>query len=291
MKIKEILNLFYEKMTQIVLYQRAINNLMGIEINELIEHSKFLDDNPQLKELDASLNNMFFNEPFSGGPVFYGHKISSIDERINAACLHKNKQYQWLLAEAYEEFEDFLEAAYASAGYYDKSFWPSSEYGGIPIGEVSEKDWTWHLKQVRFKKGLPNSIFTVFRTKFPEMSKIEKYNKLDFDLKFTFSLISQLRHHIVHTSGEVANKDIFIKKILDGVGLFNNGNPNKKFIEYINNFFGGGEHENTINFLERTGRKDVPFRVEINPLDILFRFLLAHAFIISESIFAHQEKR
>ena len=290
MKIKAILDLFYEKMTQITLYQRAANDLMMAEIKELVEHAKFIEKNPQLKDFDVSMNNMMFHEPTFGKPIFYGHKNSSIDERIASVYLHKNKQYQWLLAEAYEEFEDFLEAAYASAGYYDKSFWPPSDYNGTPMDEVLGKDWAWHLNQATTKKGLPKSIFTTFRQKFTDMSKIEKSNKLNFDLTFAFSLISHLRHHIVHTAGKVANKEVFIKKVLDEIGRFNNGKPSAEFLGYIDYFFGSGEHENTINLLERRVHRDIPFRIENNPVDMLCRFLLAQAFIIAENISVRQEK-
>ena len=288
MKIQEILNLFHEKMTQIYLYQRAANDLMTAEIKELTKHAEFLEERPDLKELEVSVNNMFFNDPISGNPIFYGHKTSTIEERISAVHLHKNKQYQWLLAEAYEEFEDFLEAAYASTGYYDKNFWPLMDYGNISLQDISGKDWDWHYNQVKTKKGLPQSILTIFRQKFKSISEIEKNNKLNYDLKFMLALISQLRHHIVHTAGKVKNKEKFIEKILNDVGLFNNGKPKKENTDFINYFLNGDE--NVIVLLEVRIRKEIPLNIHVSPFDILCRFLLSQAHIISKNISDHQSQ-
>jgi len=288
MQIQEILNLFYEKMTQIYLYQRAANDLMTAEINELSKHAEFLNGRPDLRELEMSVNNMFFNDPISGNPIFYGHITSTIEERISAIYLHKNKQYQWLLAEAYEEFEDFLEAAYASTGYYDKNFWPLIDYGNISLQDISKKDWDWHFNQVKSKKGLPQSILTIFRQKFPNISEIEKNNKLKHDLKFMLALIAQLRHHIVHTAGKVKNKDRFIEKVLNEVGLFNNGNPKIENTDFINNFLSGDE--NIVALLEIRIRKEIPLNIHVSPFDILCRFLLSQAHIISKNILEHQSK-
>ena len=84
---------------------------------------------------------MCFTHPKDGTPYFFGHFKSTIEDRRLSVILHKNKQYQWLLSEAYEEFEDFIEAAYAYAGYADNNFWPLKDYGNISLQDLQNKEF------------------------------------------------------------------------------------------------------------------------------------------------------
>jgi hypothetical protein len=65
---------------------------------------------------------MTFYDAITGNVIFYDHKKLSIEDRYLHIFIHKNKQYQWLLAEAYEEYEDYLENIYAYYGKVNNAF-------------------------------------------------------------------------------------------------------------------------------------------------------------------------
>ena len=64
----------------------------------------------------------FRTAQFNQQDFFYGYKERRLEDQKRAVWRHKNKQYQWLLAEAYELFEDFIESAYGFAGFYRPKF-------------------------------------------------------------------------------------------------------------------------------------------------------------------------
>ncbi len=99
------------------------------------------------------MHNMSFRNAKTGDAIFYGFKELSIEDRYLHVLLHKNKQYQWLLAEAYEEFEDYIENAYAYYGSINNSFWPLRDYGNIFLSELKNKDFYWYVEQARKEKG------------------------------------------------------------------------------------------------------------------------------------------
>jgi len=145
MNDSEIIELFADKLAEIVLYQRAVKKTAQKELKYLEDYAASLQDKPDLMDISSSHNAMYFYDARTGTARMYGHKVSSIEDRYLSVILHKNKQYQWLIAEAYEEFEDFLERVYAFLGYTDSNFWPMSDFGRISLSELSGKDFDWHL--------------------------------------------------------------------------------------------------------------------------------------------------
>lgn len=139
MKSSEILEKFLAKMTQIYLYQRAMQDLTQSEIRKLREYEEVLEANPNLPSIGRSYNNMFFRSPRNGELMYFGRNVSGAEERKSEIYAHRNKQYQWLLSESWEEFEDFLEEMYAYVGMKDHDFWPLQDLGllHLRISKVS----------------------------------------------------------------------------------------------------------------------------------------------------------
>jgi hypothetical protein len=284
MKPQDLFNSYSNKIAQIHLYQRAMQKIATNELKQLNKDAKAFEQYSDFGDLSASYDNMFFTGAKRGEPIFYGHFERSIEERKLAVVLHKNKQYQWLLAEAYEEFEDFLENAYALAGFKDNNFWPLRDYGNISLKELQKKPLTWFVSQAKKKKDIPSSIINKFRETYPEISKVEKENSLNVNLRLSITLIEYLRHIIVHKAGRVTDKNEFVKVVLQKLGLYNNGNADDKNIEYIKAFFGTDEYENTISLLEFRVNPEIPLDVHINVFDMLSGHLMAYAHLISESL-------
>lgn len=90
------------------------------------------DENIQIKELGisdsmAEIRNLICTDIVHGGKIVIGGKDISFSERFDIIRFHQNKQYQWLLVEAYEAFIDFVDSLYATLGVNDNDFWDKKD--------------------------------------------------------------------------------------------------------------------------------------------------------------------
>jgi hypothetical protein len=291
MELTEIWKRFTDRMAEIELFHRAAKDSAQNELKEIQEYANLLEENSALKELSSSLHNMMFYDARTGLARFYHHQKRSIEERVLDVLLHKNKQYQWLLAEAYEEFEDYLENVYAYCGIVDKALWPLQDYGNISLMELPQKDFPWFAEQAGKKKRIPYSILKKFRIWFPQLESIEVSNKFNVNLRLAITLIEKLRHIIVHRGGKVANKSRFVQVVTEACGLFNNGNISQEHLGFITSFFGKDVYTNVILLLEIRIHPEVPIDIHVSLFEKLTGYLMAYAFLIFEEVDSHQSKK
>jgi len=232
---------------------------------------------------------MYFRAAKDGKHILFAHIKSSLKDMRKAVVLHKNKQYQWLLAEAYEDFKDFIENSYAFAGHIDKNLWPLNDFGRISLTELKEKDFEWFRKRARIKRDVPQSIINRFRDIFPDISRLETENKLGINLRLAVALIESLRHIIVHKSGIVSDKQKFIEDVLKKSGLYNNGKYKDEHKVFIKSFFGARNYKNVVVLLEAGIKPEIPFYIHVNLFEVLSRYLMAYANIILECLQAHKK--
>ncbi len=284
MNLNQIWVNFTDRMSEIELFHRAAKSSANNELKIINEYSKSLKDNNELRELSSSKHNLLFYDVRTGETRFYNQKELSLEEQFLDVLLHKNKQYQWLLAEAYEEFEDFVENVYAFYGSVNNSFWPLKDYGNIRLSELSEKDYSWYASQARKKSGTPQNILNLFRKNFPELESIEVKNALSTNLSLAIILIEKLRHAIVHTGGKVENKVDFIRLVTEKAGLYNNGNIAADHLNLVNLFFGENEYENLITILEISTQPEIPIDTHFSLFGKLTNYLMAYAFLLYEFV-------
>lgn len=284
MEFRTIFDVYSTKMTQIYLYQKAMQELSKKELQKLYEIEESLKDKPETLEMSSSQHNMFFRSARDGAHKFFGSKKSSIEDRRHSLVLHKNKQYQWLLAEAYEEFEDYLEDLYACVGFKNNDFWPLRDFGGITLSEIESKPFEWFQAQAKKKKDKPASIINRFRECLPNIASLEVNNGLEINLRLAIKLVEFLRHVIVHKGGNVSDKDEFIKQVLQKSGLYNNGSYDESHLDFINLFFGTGEYKNTIRLLEVPTEPQIPLDTYINVFQVLSNYLMAYAHLVYEEV-------
>ncbi|GLO05672.1 hypothetical protein [Pseudomonas putida] len=219
-KILDALAQFKQRMVEASTLRAATSDRLQTELRALkTEKEREHEYNDELKELPRSIYNMVYHDLRTGRAEVYGSKRSFLDDQIASAHLHTNRHYQWVLAEAYEAFEDFLENLYAGMGYMDADFWPMTDFGNIRMSELPNKDYEWFNAQVKQKKNKPGSILNIFRASFKELRELETKNKLNCHAGFELILISKLRHLIVHNSGKAENKDEVIKRMLSEAGI------------------------------------------------------------------------
>ncbi|MNJ41806.1 hypothetical protein D3C77_367460 [compost metagenome] len=212
-KILDALEALKNRMTEASALRSAISSRFDSELRTLQEEKK-REQELGIKDIPRSVHNMIYHDLRTGHAKVYGAKRLFLDDLVRSAHIHKNRHYQWVLAEAYEAFEDFLEHIYAGMGYVDFDFWPMSDFGNIRFSDLPTKDFTWFLSQASLKKNKPNSILNCFGNTLKELKDIELRNQLDCHARFELCLISKLRHLIVHNSGLAKNKDEVIERTL-----------------------------------------------------------------------------
>jgi hypothetical protein len=284
MTVEDIFNNYSDKIAQLHLYQRAMKELATAEIKKLNEYAVSFSDKPEILELSSSYNNMYFYAARDGEAKLYAHKKSSVEDRIESVYLHKNKQYQWLLAEIYEVYEDFLEEIYAYIGSKDNSLWPLIDFGNVRLSDLKNKDFEYYLTQAKKKDDIPHSILNSIRQSFPDYYKLETENKLNKNIRLLIVLVEKLRHIIVHCGGVVKDKKEFIELVIRKAGFFNDGKYKKEYYDFIEGFFGAEQYSTTISLLEIRVMPELPILAEVDRFEILSNILSASAYAICEEI-------
>ncbi len=272
MAIQKIFVEYSSRVAKIHLYQRAAKNNAEAELRKLLEFEK----KTNLNKSPISMSQMIFRD-VDGKRHSFGYFKSNIEESKKSVFIHKNKQFQWLLTETYECFEEFLDHAYGYAGYCKKDFWPLGDYGNITLSELKDKELPWFIEQAKKKKNRPHSIINQFRTKFNRIIRIEMDNHFNINLRLAVVLIEQLRHVIVHNGGIISDNEIFIEKTLKKAGLFNNGNYDKDDVDFVQSFLGEVDGKIHVVLLEVNLDPKSPLNLHVDVFQELSNYLMAYA--------------
>lgn len=285
MEIKEILDSYITGMSQLHIIQCDMRDLASNRMQKLNELSENLaKSNSSLIGENIDNNWLVARNPYTGKQEKLVPSKRTLEELMLAAHLHKNKQYQWLLAESYELFEDCLESLYAYVGYKNTEFWPLKDFGGIKLSELRFKDYEYFLNQSKSKRNAPASIINAFRNTYTELKRLETDNELGVNLYVAINLIASMRHNIVHLGGVVQDKDEFVKSVLENCGLYNSGNPAVEYLQLINGYFGKNEYRNTIILTETAVDVEFPLPVYVDELKETCSYLLAYIRILGDCI-------
>lgn len=291
MTIEDIFNEFSDRVIAINYSQRETRSASDDEIRRLCELEEMQANDASTRDLLISFHRFYFCDVRDGAHKFLNRKDNSVGDRIKYAIERKNRRYQWLLVELYEAFEDYLEDAYAFSGYLDVNFWPLRDYGDAFLEDIDEKEYLWFRERVRQKKDKPSSLIRVFRSKLTGISNFEVENKRNVDLRLVLVLIEFLRHVIVHSGGVVQDRDKFIKKVMEKAGLCKNGSVDEKNIALVEMFFGAKEYCNTVRVLELSGESMGPINRQISVFGFVSDCLVSYAYMIFESLSAHEKRR
>lgn len=285
MTFDEIWSHFAGRMVEVESLVADIRQTTKRELEALVRRQKLAEDSPDIDEdMPMSMHSMSFRELATGHHVFYGDKSFSTEEMIHHLHLRKNKQYQWLLVEAYEAFEKFLVQVYAYCGLHFQDCWPLKDYGNITLSELRDQSFQWHFEKARKKNDLPFSVLSVLRKKFPSISRIEKSNFRAEDLAFAVAFVAQLRHQIVHNRGWTESRDVLIGKVAKHVGRYNNGAVPAELSEFALNYFGDGEYENMIVLIEVPTHPQIPLDTYVSRVGALLEILLGYAHMLQNAV-------
>jgi hypothetical protein len=182
-----------QNLTLIQHSQRIVKKTTDRELKVFYEQKQIRDEMKEkqgkgYEDLPESVDLFTAVNPYTGYIFPLKSKKTSIEDYIRIAHLNKNKQYQWLLVDAYEFFLIFIKRTFACAGYVDPNFWNASDFGNISISDISGKDLKWFMDKAETKKNVVQPFINHFRNKITTLSKTE--NKCHIDaLKVKLSLI------------------------------------------------------------------------------------------------------
>ncbi len=230
--IDQQLEKFKKAMIKINNYQSLTNSLvkkMSVYQQEL-EKNNIIKKRSEMTDSDWSSHiNFIFKDYSTGEFSSLGASKFTIDDSERIELELKNRQYQFLLLDAFEAFEKYLKNA------------------ELLISNKSENNK--NFSPTKFIVNLHKCIPIISRIIKIRNEANEKFLEETF-LFLTFSAIEQLRHQIAHTSGYAEDKSIFIKKCLERIGRYNSSKPKSEYADYLNSFFGRNQYENLICLIE-----------------------------------------
>jgi len=288
-EIDKSFNIFLVQIEKILVTQVAVKNSTKEQLKILDEIEEFHERHPDQTDLTKSYYNTWYKSIIDEREKPLGQIILSNAERKKAAFYHKNKQYLWLLVEAYEHFSLFLKEVYIQAGVIDSTLWPKADYakaqelcGGNPaIDQLS--------KIIANKKGLSNHVLNQFRKVFPEVKKYDSDNIFGVNLKLALVLIGRMRHQVVHRAGIVSDKDYFLARVMQEAGVYNNGKFSDEHKSLVDLFMDSGEMKGLIRLLELPIKRQGGFVWESNIFKVLIGILPAYAELLLITLKSHEK--
>lgn len=280
--IREPFNVFSAKLTDINFYKSFIESKVKDLKEKNLEQQK-IKSNIQIDNYFIHSSNYTCYSPYDGIIRVLGNKADTVESRMQTIEYHYSKQCQWLLVEAYEDYERYLKNLYAYIGYIDNSFWRASDFGNISIDEIQGKDILWFRNHHNKKT---NEILKQIRKKIPEIVNTEKItgNELRVPLNLTTIIIEQLRHLIVHSNGITENKREFIEKIIKKSGLFRNERYDPIIFENIDRFFDANTIKLKTIYSKKINTLGVKHEVKYDGFNDLLSKLGSHTLIIQQEV-------
>lgn len=282
---QQIFNEFTDTIGHIVLYARAAKKLTSKELEELEKQTESYNKRKEVyPDWFSSFDKMYYHCPKSGETKLYYNCEDSLQDRKNKVWLHRNKNYQWLLAEAYEAYEIFLRKIYAYVGSINPSHWPLSDFGDAKLNELENKGYEWYLQQANKKRNdFPNSVLKELRSLLPQIEVFEKSNKNEINLRVVLKTIEKFRHSIVHQGGKINDLNLLITKIKDECKVPKTS-PEARTVEtYVIRHTQQISEQTTIVLIER-GVTGLPNEFSYNRFETLIQYMVSYCALLAEEV-------
>ena len=279
MTFNELFSSLSQKMATVEVDKRITSKNFNQQLEYFYDFLKKKEENPE-STIYKEGHNLLFNDLVTSDVIYFDQREVDIKSSIMNLYLHKNKQYQWVLVEAYELFEDYLEECFALSGFLKRDDWPLGDCGSETMDSINKKDYSWFLDKAKKKKNIPKSILQYYRLKFPRISTVEKRNRYNLDLNVILVFVEKIRHIIVHCNGCVKNKSEFIKDVLHDCGYATHGKENDKLEGFMNAYFGKAELDNTVMLLELPIDEYSKYGVYVDRVDNLLNLIMAYSYLL-----------
>ena len=253
MQIGEIFDTFRDRVSEVELLRKVVKESSQTEFARIGELARADADNPLQEGLShfMSSQSMWFCDPETGTLRQYGFDESRVENRLHQLIRQQNRQYGWLLVEAYEEFEDFLERTYAWLGKHDWRAWWLGEFGNTKYHELQTKPFDWYLDAVRRNYARnPKAILNRLRDLHPLFASTEARNKSRRNLRVSIELIANIRHKIVHARARISDRSGFIERVLKNAGAWCDGRPKAEDRELVETYLSADPDDCFVRLLE-----------------------------------------
>ncbi|MFT2157986.1 hypothetical protein [Pseudomonas putida] len=251
MNKEELFRQFAENITATFAHHQYAKEQADRELQYLARQRERLCESPELLSEPISLSFNYFLSAIDGKPTTFGKRHLTIDERIKSVLSHKNKIYQWTIAEAYEHFEKFCWRFYCAMGCTHPDFWSEKDYerSDKPADQRTALTYEERLKLITHKRDRTTEILKIMRAKRPEFTRLERNNQLRQDLKLFIVMCEKFRHQIVHAGGFLPeDKDSFVDDCLAKAGI--SGPKRADHRVHIEKYIGSLEGRAYLKFLD-----------------------------------------
>lgn len=226
---------------------------------------------------DGMVYYFHYQSPSTGKDLLAEPVPLMLDDQLELNSLQQLKTYHWLLVEAYEAFEDFLENAYAFCGVK-----------GISIWEQPNKwahEGSSELKHYKTKRK-PYGQLEAFRDASEHFARFEVNGPTKRNFKIVFVMMERLRHVIVHSGGYCDD----FKAMIDNMQGPLKGMDMKVVREYADLHFMMHRGRRLVDLFEVQNEDQAGLKTGYYQ-DVLLGFLrmvVEYAHLILESIELHQ---
>lgn len=251
-----------------------------------LENAQTLDANntPQIT-CGTTLANHTCSNPYTGSTFGIGHSTIDISEKIKLCEALKNKQYQWVITEAFELFEDYIKKIYAHTVSIHYHFWSPSEFPKVQIDKNGDMETNYEAIKNKSLK----VFLKVFRRKLPNFRDVEINNKIGKNYRFEITLIELLRHTIVHNAGKFADTEKFINKVLDESSI--SGKTRNNWEREIRQYIAKEQDSDIIMLLERPSEKLGSMGWHFKKAEYLLGEILEYSLIIKNELIAYLDNQ
>lgn len=285
MRIKSIFEKFEQDVHELAFYADIVKESYDKYLTQIEEHKK---NHPTI-DFHSSKRPVYFDILNKHEKIISDLRVDkTLDQTYDDVFFHFNRQMHFLLVEAYELYEDFIDKLYVSIGYLDNDFWNVSDFGEIQLAQIANKDENWFFEQIKKKKEKPYSILKVFEKRFDLKQYFDKQNP-STNYNFLMQLISEFRHGVVHDRGFLNKTDL--KEKLFKKHVINQQELVKEYENFINIFYGKDEYENLIcltTIVDTNKISGLP--VNYNRRLILTQHILSYANLLSQMSIQYLEK-
>lgn len=221
----------------------------------------------KIKYLEQRLksDSMVFQESYyylseeSGKKKYFGSRKYDKNQFFTELLLIRNRQYQWMLVEAFEEFKIYIEEQSSLI---------------CESAKVSSKVRDEFKKKIENQRDSPSCLLNSMRSYLEGFSRSESRYGSDLNLRFAYTLVRVLREYIVHKRGLVVSVEEFTNRVIKDSGI---SEREGDLTNHIRSFFGNGIYENTILLIEKPAIGAVNIGAYVNDFKVLSGYLLNYS--------------
>lgn len=266
------------RMSQLAMFRVEASRMFKRHEAEICEHHRQLPD-WSVSKTEGHSYHFYYRSPSTGEDIPAKSRRLNVVDQLEFNTLQHMKTYQWLLAEAYEVFEDFVENAYAYCGLHGLPLWVPPK-GGVALKPTTLEGYRTLKYPDRVRT--PHRQLKAFRANSNHFARCETGEMTRTNYRAVFALIAKLRQDIVHEGGYTRDLYSMIVSIQNLVSE----TDKVQMRGYIKTFFAkhNGSHLIDLLPISSENKDGSPNGCYHETMDALFRVLVEYARLIVETI-------